>query len=337
MAQQSTPHTQEYIAEQFADRGCELLGVYKNKSTPVAFRCKCGLESTITYGSFRRGSYCLGCSGKKKHTTEEVRQLAESRGCELLSEYTGAHSAITVKCHCGTIYSTVWSNFREGRSCKNCGMKRTAESLRLDISDVAEKFQAAGCELISKIYCGSHKNLDYICVCGRKCKMAFSNFQNGQRCKACRSANMSGDKHHNWQPDRELLKVKRKIQSRCHASLRHMLKKKGIKKQQKSAALLGYSQKDLVTHLTSHPNWSSVKSGVWHIDHIFPIKAFFQYGIYDLAVINALDNLRPLSGEDNMKKHAKYDTEEFERWLRLKGVLCNSKNGWGWTRPDSRG
>lgn len=318
MAQQSTPHTQEYIAKQFANRGCELLGKYKNKSIPVAFRCKCGRESTITYSSFRRGSYCMDCGGKRKHTTEEIRQLAESRGGELLSEYTGAHSKITIRCKCGEIYTTVWSNFREGRECKKCGMKKMTESLSLDIITVATKFAEAGCKLLSDTYKSNAHLLRYICSCGRESKITYGNFQQGQRCKACGLASRSGENHPGWVADRNLLKLRAIIRSRCHAQLRCILKKKGLKKQQKSAILLGYTQQQLLARLTSHPNWLVVKDGVWHIDHIFPIKAFLEHGIHDLAIINCLENLRPLAGPDNLKKSAKYNKTEFEKWLESK-------------------
>lgn len=121
--------TQEYVAEQFAIRGCRLIGEYKSKATPVAFVCKCGKESTITYSSFRRGSYCMDCGGKRRHTTKEIAELAQSRGCELLSEYKDAHSKLQIKCKCGVIYETIWSNFRDGRECLECGRKRTSQGL----------------------------------------------------------------------------------------------------------------------------------------------------------------------------------------------------------------
>ena len=58
-----------------------------------------------------------------------------------------------------------------------------------------------------------------------------------------------------------------------------------------------------------------VQDEKWHIDHIFPISAFFEHGITDLKLINHLENLQPLSQKDNNEKSAKYNTNQFKRWL----------------------
>ncbi len=51
----------------------------------------------------------------------------------------------------------------------------------------------------------------------------------------------------------------------------------------------------------SWDNW-----GEWHIDHTKPIKRFLEQGITDVAVINALCNLRPLWAKENLSKGAKF-------------------------------
>ena len=68
-----------------------------------------------------------------------------------------------------------------------------------------------------------------------------------------------------------------------------------------------------------------VKNKKWEVDHVFPIKAFLDYGISDLKIINCLDNLQPLSEYDNCSKNAKYDCVEFEKWLVSKKVLFKGK------------
>jgi len=63
-----------------------------------------------------------------------------------------------------------------------------------------------------------------------------------------------------------------------------------------------------------------VKDGDWHLDHIFPINAFVEHDITDISVINALDNLRPVSQKENNSKHAKYDKKKFRKWLESKQI-----------------
>ena len=57
------------------------------------------------------------------------------------------------------------------------------------------------------------------------------------------------------------------------------------------------------------------------IDHIFSIKAFVDYGISDISLINCLENLQPISSYENISKNAKYNKQEFEVWLRRHGYL----------------
>ena len=61
--------------------------------------------------------------------------------------------------------------------------------------------------------------------------------------------------------------------------------------------MLGYTVNELKNHIHNHPNWSNIKKNNWHLDHMFPVKAFLDYGIIDLKLINCLDNLQPLSAQ----------------------------------------
>jgi hypothetical protein len=79
--------------------------------------------------------------------------------------------------------------------------------------------------------------------------------------------------------------------------------------------VLGYTPKQLKDRIMSHPNWESVKDEDWHLDHIFPIKAFMDRSISDLKTINSLENLRPVLALENHSKNDDYDPVLFESWL----------------------
>jgi hypothetical protein len=51
------------------------------------------------------------------------------------------------------------------------------------------------------------------------------------------------------------------------------------------------------------------------------MKAFVDHGIFDLKIINHLENLRPLDANENLCKNGKYDKDEFFKWLQQKGFL----------------
>lgn len=52
-------------------------------------------------------------------------------------------------------------------------------------------------------------------------------------------------------------------------------------------------------------SWSS--RGSFEIDHKIPMAHFFNNGIFDPAVINALDNLQVLTPQENKSKSDRLD------------------------------
>jgi hypothetical protein len=80
---------------------------------------------------------------------------------------------------------------------------------------------------------------------------------------------------------------------------------------------LGYTARELQTHIANHPNWENVKNTKWHLDHIFPVKAFVEHGITDIKLINCLENLQPLSQRENNQKCDNYNEKDFIEWLRI--------------------
>lgn len=73
-------------------------------------------------------------------------------------------------------------------------------------------------------------------------------------------------------------------------------------------ANLGYTKDDLRLHMerlfTEGMSWDN--HGEWEIDHIKPVKAFWDEGVTDPKIVNALLNLQPLWKSDNRKKSSKW-------------------------------
>jgi hypothetical protein len=157
-------------------------------------------------------------------------------------------------------------------------------------------------------YITVHTPVRYRCICGIKSQISFASFQNGRRCKQCGI-------NKNKKPDTALnLKIKRKYR----AAIRNTLLATGQRKMTASRKLLGFGVTELKERITNHPNWEKVKDTKWHMDHIFPIQAFLDYGISDPSIINALDNLQPLFWKDNLEKRDKYNKTQFKEWLKTK-------------------
>lgn len=135
---------------------------------------------------------------------------------------------------------------------------------------------------------------------------------------------MSGENHPLWIEDRKKVDFKKQFAKKIYSMLRRCYLSFNIKKQNRSFDFLGYTQYQLGEHITKHPNFvNATKNGNMHIDHIFPIQAFIDYGlckIEHIKIINCLENLQPLDAIENISKSDKYDKDEFLKFLKAKGI-----------------
>lgn len=131
----------------------------------------------------------------------------------------------------------------------------------------------------------------------------------------------SGNKHWNWNTNREQVKQNQIAAKRCRQLLHSCLQRLGRVKEDRTFNLLGYLPQELVAHLQAHWNWVNVDPKNYHIDHVFPITAFLDHGITDLAIINALDNLRPSRPFDNLSKSDWYNEDQFLVYGKKHGLV----------------
>jgi len=252
-----------------------------------------------------------------KRTTEEVAEYFKQQGCELLDEYYGCLEPMDYRCKCGEYGTTTWNNFTKGKRCGHC--TKWGHKKKKSLEEVRHIFKERGCEFLDNEYKGINYKYHYRCKCGREAEITFSAFYHqNQTCYYCGLEKHRGPKNHGWVEDRKQLRENQLFRKRCYKALSSSLQKVGAKKVGHTSDMLGYGPKELQEHVKSYPNWDVVKDGDWHLDHIFPIQAFLDYGIKDIKLINCLENLQPLSQQDNNIKKDKYDKKEFEEWLKKK-------------------
>jgi hypothetical protein len=250
-----------------------------------------------------------------------VQEFFLNQGCELLEkEYKNARTKMEYKCQCGNLSKIVFDSFQRGNRCKLCGNKKCSESNKTVDQEIAvEYFKSQGCELLD-VYRDSSTSMNYRCSCGTLWKSNWNNFKKGKRCKECARIKRSGPNNYQWIPDREAKREYDLFKQRCYKLLKMALASTGQKKNSRTEQMLGYSTKEFQKHITNHPNWQKLKNKRWHVDHIYPIKAFADHGITDIQTINCLENLQPLWYKDNLKKSDSYDSLMFEEWLKNKGI-----------------
>ena len=247
---------------------------------------------------------------------EEVRNEFAINKCKLLEDsYINNVSPMRFICHCGNESFISYANFRKKKCCKKCGWEKKRKSERKSIKEVQKIFDDAGFKLLDTEYINVLTPLKCRCSCGNEFKIRLFCLQRGQvSCSKC--DNNRNVNHYKWNVDRERIAFNRNMSLRCGNLLRRCLTIFNSIKNDSTASLLGYTPIQLFNHLSSHPKWEKLKKTKWHIDHIFPIKAFLDYGITDLRIINKLENLRPCSAAENLSKNDKYDKNEFEIWLK---------------------
>lgn len=256
----------------------------------------------------------------KRFTYEEVKEYFESQNCELLEkEYKNARTRMRYRCQCGNISKIVFYSFKIGNRCSECGKNKISKRFTYTQEEAENKFKEIGCELLEE-YKGAYEKAKFKCSCGRISKAIPNNIWRRKRCGQCGLESRSGENHYMWHDDRDEFNTRSAFRQRCYKLVQMVLSVTGRVKNKKTAKLLGYDYKQLQEHIINHPNWEKVKNEPWHIDHIFPVKAFLDYGITDLKIINSLGNLQPLSAKENMAKNASYDTNGFLKYLEEKGI-----------------
>lgn len=203
---------------------------------------------------------------------------------------------------------------------------RNPQSYATKESEVKQRVESVGCRLIS---CYLQKygsegrtrmRVKFICKCGRESDTMLCNLMATKNCKECGKAKKSGANCYMYDPDREAVAFRKKFRKICDQHIRRFMRATEKKKTRHTHELLGYTPMQLQEHILNHPDYAKVKDGEWHVDHKFPLKAFLDHNIIDLKIINALDNLRPLAGLENLSKADKYDEEEFLEWLNEKSL-----------------
>jgi len=191
----SQKHSLEYVKKYFEDRGCTLLATeYKNSGTSMPYICECGNESKIRFYNLQQGQRCKKCSNRRlsqlnKHSFECVKQYFEDHGCKLLAtEYTGKDAPMPYICECGNESKISFGSFKVGHRCRNCGNNKIAKSLKHSFEYVKQYFADGGCKLLATEYIGNNTSMPYICKCGNKSEIRFSNFKQGKRCHKCKTS-----------------------------------------------------------------------------------------------------------------------------------------------------
>lgn len=264
----------------------------------------------------------------RRFTQEQIKEFFTANKCEVLNieNYKDIYSKLNFKCKCGNIKQTSFNVFKEHPRCNECGKKSHIDTIHKNkTKEILEFAEQNNCKVLEP-YVERSTPIVFECPCGNKDKRKWNDFKKYPYCKKCARESITGKNHYSFYDDQELKDKILQFHNICRNKLRKY--KAALKSKRNISDLivepLNYTIKEFVDCMKKKVD-DSVDLKTVHVDHIFPISAFVRHNIFDLNIINHLENLRPVSKFENLSKHSRYDKDKFYAWLDSIGYTNYTK------------
>lgn len=189
------------------ERGGECLsGLYVNSQFPMSWRCARGHEWQAPWQNVANAkSWCPDCSGNRRITIAEARQLAESKeGICLSMVYENAKAKLQWKCKSGHIWHTTYDAVRSGKWCRRCAEGIVGDRLRSNIDAQQALAQLRGGRCLSTIYKNNATPLLWECSLGHQWFARPGNIKQGTWCRECANIKLRTGKPHRHNTEHNL-------------------------------------------------------------------------------------------------------------------------------------
>jgi len=163
-----------------------LSSVYKNPHSKLKWKCSKGHIWEASPNKIRIGSWCKECF-RPSIGLDKARQLAYSRDGQCLSSsYVNNTSKLKWKCNKGHIWDASWKSVNQGNWCPECGIKRSHDLQRLDISYCHKIAVTRGGECLSTEYLNTETKYKWKCSKGHIWSATYDAVANaGSWCSKC--------------------------------------------------------------------------------------------------------------------------------------------------------
>ena len=158
--------TIEDMQELAHSRGGECLPMqYLGAQTKLRWRCAEGHEWEAQPNCVKNdNTWCPYCSGKTKHTIQEMKQLAKNRNGECLSDhYINAFTKLRWRCAKRHEWEAAPSSVKRSTWCPYCARKA-----KLTIEEMQEIAKSRGGDCLSKHYINGSTKLHWRCHLGHE-------------------------------------------------------------------------------------------------------------------------------------------------------------------------
>jgi|APSaa5957512535_1039671.scaffolds.fasta_scaffold63129_2 hypothetical protein len=121
----------------------------------------------------------------------------------------------------------------------------------------------------------------------------------------------------------EICEPESSLAHKVRVRIRGAIRRQGGIKDSYTLEMLGCSSRELMSYIealfSDGMNWENVNE--WHIDHIRPCASFDLRNYEEQVMCFHFTNLQPMWAKENLSKHAKYDSENFNReWTGKKWI-----------------
>lgn len=199
----------KYVEEK-SNGECQVLSKeYKNFSSPLLLKCKCGNTFEKSFERIKTGRLCCKeCLYKESrerysYKLEDVKKIIEEKGCKYIGgEYKNNNSILTIQCKCGEIFKKSFRNFyNKGQSrCPKCGKELSRKAkYKYDLEKVKEMFAKNNYTILEDKYVNCETPMKCRCEEGHIFYVRLNDFLYGnQGCKQCAILRNSGENHWNY-------------------------------------------------------------------------------------------------------------------------------------------
>jgi len=163
---------------------------YVNTSQKLRWKClKCDYEFKRTFNSMKCKKHnCAKCSGKKKHSLNEIKIYIEKNRKDLVllsDKYVNCKEKLDVKClKCDYTWGISYNHLSRDRGCPKCSKR-----MKLTFQEVSQWFinERPDLKLLSDEYKNCNTYLDILCLkCNNMRKSTFDNIKYGKAiCPTC--------------------------------------------------------------------------------------------------------------------------------------------------------
>lgn len=186
----------EYIKQYIESEGYELLSKeYFNIHKKLKIKCKDGHIFEMSFNNFKKGQRCRECSSKNKYSYNQIKEIANKNGFELLNkeEPLNMKKQIKLRDENNKIKAMTLMTF-ESKFIKQDkkNINKNYNNKKYTQEYVEKMVKDKGYELLNE-YKGNKFKLKIKCKNGHIHEIRFDSFKKGSGCKQCMIENMKNN------------------------------------------------------------------------------------------------------------------------------------------------